>query len=64
MEGELIRLFHPRADDWNEHFEWTGAVLTGRTPMGRATIHVRSINDPDFLAVRDALIREQAFPLE
>ena len=33
-------------------------------PIGQATIHVLSINDPDFLAVRDALIREQAFPLE
>jgi hypothetical protein len=39
-------------------------VLTGGTDIGRATIHVLSINDPDFLAVREALIREQAYSLE
>jgi hypothetical protein len=62
--GELIRLFHPRQDEWNVHFEWTGAALTGRTAVGRATIRVLAINDPDFLAVREALIRERSFPLE
>jgi hypothetical protein len=62
--GELIRLFHPRMDEWSEHFEWTGAVLGGRTAMGRVTIQVLAINDPDFLAVREALIEEQAFPME
>jgi hypothetical protein len=60
--GDLVRLFHPRNDHWNVHFEWTGVALTGRTAIGRATIHVLSINDPDFMAVREALIGEQAFP--
>jgi hypothetical protein len=62
--GKLVRLFHPRKDRWKAHFEWNGAVLVGRTVIGRATINVLSINDPDFLAVREALIREQAFPFE
>lgn len=61
--GELIRLFHPRMDDWSERFEWTGAILGGRTAIGRVTVQVLAINDPDFLAVREALIEEQAFPL-
>jgi aspartate-semialdehyde dehydrogenase len=51
-------------DEWSEHFEWTGAVLGARTAIGRVTIQVLAINDPDFLAVRAALIAEQAFPLE
>jgi hypothetical protein len=62
--GELIRLFDPRADVWNEHFEWAGAILRGLTTMGRVTIHVLGINDSDFLAVREALILEQTFPLD
>ena len=62
--GELTRLFHPRTDYWHEHFEWTGAILVGRTAIGRATIHVLSMNDPDFASVREALIREQSFPLK
>ena len=28
--GELTRLFHPRRDRWEEHFEWDDAVLLGR----------------------------------
>jgi len=62
--GKLIRLFHPRTDQWSVHFEWIGAVLAGRTEIGRATIQVLAINAPDFLAVREALIQEETFPLE
>ncbi len=62
--GKIVRLFHPRNDVWSEHFEWVGVKLGGRTPIGRATIHVLAINDPDFLAVREALIEERVFPLE
>lgn len=62
--GELIRLFHPRMDKWSEHFEWTGSVVGGRTAIGRVTIHVLAINDPDFLAMREALMEEQTFLLE
>jgi hypothetical protein len=50
-------------DLWNEHFEWIAAALYGRTAIGRVTIHVLGINDSDFLAMRETLIREQAFPL-
>ena len=62
--GEVVRLFHPRNDQWSVHFEWRGPVLFGRTAIGRVTVHVLSINDPDFLAVREQLMQEQTFPLE
>ena len=64
VSGEIIRLFHPRIDQWSEHFEWTGAILHGRTAIGRVTIHVLAINDPDVVAVREALIAEQVLPLD
>ena len=62
--GAMIRLFHPRLHRWSNHFEWAGAVLRGRTAIGRTTIHVLAINDADFLAMRTALIEEQVFPLD
>ena len=62
--GEIIRLFHSRLDRWNEHFEWLGGELCGRTTIGRVTINVLAINDADFLGVREALIQEQLFPVE
>lgn len=61
--GRLIPLFHPRQDQWRDHFEWTAAELVGRTPIGRITIQVLAMNDPDFLAVREALLEEGVFPL-
>jgi hypothetical protein len=33
-------------------------------PIGRITIQVLAINDPDFLAVREALMQEEVFPAE
>jgi hypothetical protein len=35
------------------------------TATGRATVHVLATNEPEFLAVRQALIRERAWrPIE
>lgn len=60
--GSVVPLFHPRKDDWDEHFEWHGAVLVGRTPAGRATVDVLCINLPYRIALRAALISEGVFP--
>ena len=35
--GSLVRLFQPRQDNWDEHFELNGIVIVGRTAIGRAT---------------------------
>jgi hypothetical protein len=60
--ASLTRLFHPRQDDWLQHFRWSGARLFGLTPIGRATINVLAINHPQQFAVRQALIDEGVFP--
>lgn len=51
----LARLFSPRSDLWEQHFEWNGPVLVGRTPEGRATIATLCINRADRVAVRRVL---------
>ena len=56
--GEVVPLFHPRRDRWDDHFVWDGPLIVGRTAIGRATIWALAVNDTDFLAVRAALIRE------
>src|SRR4051812_35102819 len=38
--GRLTRLFNPRQDVWSEHFRQDGAVLVGRTDVGRTTVVV------------------------
>jgi 5-methylcytosine-specific restriction endonuclease McrA len=34
---QTVPLFHPRRQQWKEHFKWRGAFLLGLTPCGRAT---------------------------
>jgi len=41
-----VPLFNPRADRWQDHFEWEGPVLHGKTAVARATISLLQINDP------------------
>jgi hypothetical protein len=60
--GELTRLFHPRRDDWSEHFQWEGSVLLGHTPVGRVTMEVLAINLPHRVELRAALVEEGVFP--
>lgn len=59
---EVVRLFHPRNDTWNEHFEWNGPILQGTTAIGRVTVSVLGINLPHRIAFRRSLIDEGVFP--
>lgn len=48
------RLFHPRLDHWQEHFEWSaeGTVVRGKTAIGRATVAALEMNHPDLITAR------------
>lgn len=58
----VTRLFHPRLDQWSEHFAWRGPVLMGLTAIGRTTIEVLTINHRHRILHRQALIEEGVFP--
>jgi hypothetical protein len=58
----MTRLFNPRADDWAKHFRWDGAILVGRTGIGRTTEYVIEANTPSRVALRAALIRAGLIP--
>jgi len=60
--GTLVRLFNPRNDQWNTHFDWNGAVLIGRTEIGKATILVLNINHSWRFEQRSLLLRLSRFP--
>jgi len=53
--GEIVRLFHPRRDEWSAHFAWNGAEVMGLTAAARATIHVLNLNDSSMIELREAL---------
>jgi hypothetical protein len=56
--GEAVRLFHPRKDRWEEHFQLDGARIVGRTAIGRVTVQVLAMNADDDLLVRLELLKE------
>jgi HNH endonuclease len=62
--GKIVRFFHPRRDRWKRHFQWDGAVLIGRTSIGRTTIALLEINHPEAVALREGLIEEGLYPLD
>ena len=47
-------LFHPRRHRWEDHFEWRGIYLTGKTAIGRTTVRVLNMNSEDQLALRSS----------
>ena len=63
--GELTRLFNPRADNWNSHFRWarsnpTGSEIIALSQIGRVTVSVLFMNDPEVVWLRSTLAEENA----
>lgn len=55
LTGAVEALFHPRLDDWHDHFMFQGPHIEARSARGRATIHILRLNAPERLRVRMAL---------
>jgi hypothetical protein len=62
VTGKVVRLFHPRRQEWSDHFDWSGPRLVGLTPSGRATIAVLRINLRHRMRTRRYLIAAGLFP--
>ena len=58
---ELVRLFRPRVDNWADHFEWDGALLSGKTKIALATIGLLKINTSSRVAHRRMLMDVGSF---
>lgn len=61
---ELQPLFNPRRDVWDEHFEWNGPFLVGKSAIGRTTIDVLRINLSNRVEHRQLLIQAGLFPFD
>lgn len=59
---KLVRLFNPRLHRWAFHFRTDGARIVGRTPIGRVTVHVLALNQPNRIAIRAELIEDGFWP--
>lgn len=64
--GLMTPLFHPRKDNWPDHFSWSGdfTLLIGLTPVGRATIDLLQMNRQRLVNLRKALLSYGAHPMQ
>jgi hypothetical protein len=57
ITGELAQIYHPRQQDWQDHFTWSRDLtqMLGLTPIGRATIERLRLNREGVVNLRQAL---------
>ena len=51
--GKLTRLFHPRRNNWKEHFRRRGGEVIGLTAVGRVTVELLRMNQDGRLELRE-----------
>lgn len=54
LTNETVALFHPRQQNWSDHFMWdeTGTLIIGLSITGRASVVGLNMNDPVIVATR------------
>jgi hypothetical protein len=60
--GEIVALFNPRLQQWNDHFRLDGAYIIPLTPTGRVTVRVLNINQEERVSDRERLISVGRYP--
>lgn len=56
VDGRIIPLFHPRNQNWDEHFTVEGDRISGRTPIGQGTVRLLDMNDEERRELRRIFI--------
>jgi hypothetical protein len=64
LTQEVVGLFHPRKDRWDEHFrvERESGTILGLSSTGRVTVAVLQMNRPIQLTARRQWMRLKLFP--
>jgi hypothetical protein len=60
----VVRLFHPREDRWEDHFQVAtmSGEIVGCTPIGRVTVACLEMNSMAQVAARQQWMRLGLFP--
>lgn len=51
--NQVVSLYHPREDRWEDHFQIRGGEIFGLTPTGRATVRLLHFNAPQRVELRE-----------
>ena len=55
---QVVPLFHPRRQQWIEHFAINGVHIVGLSAVGRATVQVLDLNDARRLELRSEILTQ------
>lgn len=59
---EITRLYNPRTDRWNEHFQLDSATIIPLTDIGEATARLLKLNADERVLERQVLITQNKYP--
>jgi len=59
---QTVRIFNPRKDSWINHFEVMGGKILPKTAIGKATVQILGLNEPERLIFRQALAETGYYP--
>jgi HNH endonuclease len=62
LTGETVALFHPRRDQWADHFEFDRVRFSGLTAVGRATVALLAMNDARRVELRSEILNRGERP--
>ncbi|MEX2171320.1 MAG: HNH endonuclease signature motif containing protein [Pirellulales bacterium] len=57
--GGFVRLYHPRTDRWEDHFEIDGPFIRPLTIIGQMTVRLLGLNRSDRVSERQAIRESQ-----
>lgn len=60
--GEIVRLFNPLIDEWQDHFEVHEGVIYGQSDIGKATVQLLAFNTPERIIGRKLLAEGGEYP--
>ena len=60
--GGIVRLFHPRLDQWSDHFRISGAIIEPFTPQGEVTARLLRFNQAERVVERALLQTRGYYP--
>jgi hypothetical protein len=64
--GQIVALFNPRHQKWDEHFKWSanGTMIEGLTACGRVTVAALQMNNEVIAASRSLWVQFGLWPPE
>jgi hypothetical protein len=63
LAGAFVRFFHPRRQNWSDHFQFRGAVIEPLTSDGRVPCQILRLNLDKRVAERRLLMAVGRYPI-